>query len=344
MFRQESKIRQRLSAVLLTGLAWLFMLLLLCQQLQGREKPANYHASREARALLGYLYGISSTRIISGQHNNPNKNFYTNQVFEITGKYPGLWGNDYRYGSWVRYRQKMTNEAIAQWKKGSLVTIMYHATRPMDSSTDGWGSVQGELSTAEWEELVTPGTPLHKRWLSQIDQVAFYLKQLRDAKVPVLWRPYHEMNGGWFWWGKKTGENGYKKLWKLMYKRYVNYHKLNNLIWVWNPNAPRDDADPYELYYPGDKYVDVLAADVYNNDYRQSHHDQLLKLGGGKPIALGEVGELPDPAKLQTEQPRWVWFMEWREYLTEKNDEDWIHQVYNHPFTLTLDKIDIPRL
>ena len=75
----------------------------------------------------------------------------------------------------------------------------------------------------------------------------------------------------------------------------MNHHKLNNLIWVWNANAPRllpnDEAWAYEDYFPGLECVDVLAADVYHHDYKQSHHDELVKLGEGKVIALGEVGK-----------------------------------------------------
>lgn len=80
------------------------------------------------------------------------------------------------------------------------------------------------------------------------------LKKFRDAGIPVLWRPYHEMNGMWFWYGNRPGEKGIQKLWKMMYDRYVNYHHLNNLIWVWNANAPRDwkddEAYAYELFIP----------------------------------------------------------------------------------------------
>ena len=69
-----------------------------------------------------------------------------------------------------------------------------------------------------------------------VDKIAGYLKELQDAEIPVLWRPYHEMNGDWFWWGKKKGEDGYKKLWSMMYDRFVNFHGLNNLLWVFNTN------------------------------------------------------------------------------------------------------------
>lgn len=158
----------------------------------------------------------------------------------------------------------------------------------------------------------------------------------------MLWRPYHEMNGVWFWWGNKPGKNGYIKLWKMLYERLTDYHKLNNLIWVWNANAPRDipqdEAFDYKDFYPGNKYVDILATDVYHNDYEQKDYDQLIKLADGKPIALGEVGELPKPEILQA-QPKWSWFMVWTDFLNQANSPERVKAIYDYDQTITRDEI-----
>ncbi|KAA6306388.1 Mannan Endo-1 4-beta-mannosidase, partial [termite gut metagenome] len=173
-------------------------------------------------------------------------------------------------------------------------------------------------------------------------------KQLQDAHVPVLWRPFHEMNGVWFWWCNKPGENGFKKLWIAMYNYFTHHHGLNNLLWVWNTNAPRDipgdEAGPYEDFFPGVDYVDVLAADVYRRDWKQSHHDDLLKLGGGKLITLGEVGEVPN-AEIYKAQPSWSWFMVWGYCVYDfrsgsRDSNPAVKDIYDNPQSLTLDKID----
>ncbi len=143
-----------------------------------------------------------------------------------------------------------------------------------------------------------------------MDVIAWFLKQLDYADVPVLWRPYHEMNGGWFWWGQKKGEDGYKKLWQMMFDRLVNFHGLNNLLWVYNTNEFKKGVDPHETYYPGDEYVDILATDVYSEGFNQVNYEQMVELAGDKPIALGEVGVPPTVDKLK-EQPGWTWFMKW---------------------------------
>jgi mannan endo-1,4-beta-mannosidase len=120
----------------------------------------------------------------------------------------------------------------------------------------------------------------------------------------------------------------------MMYDRYVNYFHLNNLIWVWGPNSPRDlvndEAWAYEDYYPGQEYVDVLGADVYHNDYKQSHYDQLIELGKGKVVALTEVGELPTPEILE-KQPRWAWFLIWTDFVYTHNTPARVRAIYDDP-------------
>jgi len=170
-----------------------------------------------------------------------------------------------------------------------------------------------------------------------VDVIAWFLKQLREAKVPVLWRPYHEMNGGWFWWGKKDGEDGYKKLWHMLYDRLVNFHKLNNLLWVYNTNEVKDNVDPHKTYFPGHDVVDILATDVYSEGFNQLNYDQLLKLAKGKPVALGEVGTPPSLEKLN-EQPRWVWFMNWGEPRRSRGSIS-LQDIYNSDKVLTLDEL-----
>lgn len=271
--------------------------------------PANPKASARARALLHYLYALSGSRILSGQHNyTMNRSGFSDQAARIAGKYPAVWGSDFGFGKEsLDHRREMIAEARRQHAQGSIITLMWHAVRPIDAETAGWkDSVQNSLTPAQWRELVTPGTPLHRRWLAHVDGIAAYLRQLRDAGVPILWRPYHEMNGGWFWWGGKQGAGGYPALWRLLFARLTNHHKLDNLLWVWNAGAPDPKwAGPYADYYPGHAFVDVLAADVYGGDFKPGHHDDLRKLAAGKPIALGEVGEMPTPSVLEA-QPGWV--------------------------------------
>jgi len=301
-------------------------------------EPVNPDATAAAKELLGYLYSISGEKILSGQHNYPHElTRSTDSIVAMTGNTPVVWGTDLSHMS-----EALFEEAQRQYQNGSIITLMYHQVKPFHHDSLGFSrSVKGMVTDEEWEQIVTPGTPYHVMWLEKIDQRAEFLKKFRDAGIPVLWRPYHEMNGMWFWYGNRPGEKGIQKLWKMMYDRYVNYHHLNNLIWVWNANAPRDwkddEAYAYELFYPGNEYVDVLAADIYKNDYKQSHHDQLLELGKGKVIALGEVGVLPTPEILE-QQPKWTWFMCWAHFPWTHNTKEQVRELYNSPRVITKEK------
>lgn len=243
-------------------------------------------------------------------------------------------------------REKTIAEAKKKYTEGNIITLMWHGCFPTDGDCCDGSSIwamENRPSPEVWNELVTEGTELNEAWKVGADKIAGYLKELQEAGVPVLWRPYHEMNGVWFWWCNQKGEQGFKRLWIMMYNYFTNVHQLNNLIWVWNTNAPRDipgdEAWDYELFYPGNEYVDILAADVYRNDYKQSHHDDLLALGGGKPIALGEVGNVPTLEILE-KQPNWSWFMPWGWILFVFDKPALIKEIMNSEKVLTLDEIE----
>jgi mannan endo-1,4-beta-mannosidase len=310
--------------------------------------PVNANASPEARKLLAYLYANQGKQILAGQHNYNNEpGRYTQRAREIAGRTPVVWGTDFIWNGTNDPGQRIVDTAIARWRDGYIVTLMWHAGRPQDDPPFDWAkSIQAKMTEAQWTELTTPGTPLNLRWQRQVDVVAGYLAQLRDAGVPVLWRPYHEMNGVWFWWGDKKGPNGYQKLYRMIYDRFVNHHKLTNLLWVWDANGPRDipkdQAYSYALYYPGARYVDVLATDIYNFDYEQKDYDELLRLAKGKPVTLGEVGELPKPEILDA-QPKWSWFMVWANWLETHNEPARVKEVYSLPRTLGRGDVTLPR-
>jgi mannan endo-1,4-beta-mannosidase len=305
----------------------------------------NEKATPEAKELLAYIADLGD-QILSGQHCYSHEtDRYFEKVHEMTGKYPAVWGTDFYWSGKEDPGAKIVEEAVKKYKEGTIVTLMWHVGRPQDEAPYSWKeSVQNKVSEKEWLDIITPGTDLHNRWIRQVDQLAVHLKALQSKHIPVLWRPYHEMNGVWFWWGNRKGKDGYAKLWQQLYERLTVHHGINNLIWVWNANAPRDipedEAYDYKDFYPGHAYVDILATDVYHFDYEQDEYEQLLTLANGKPIALGEVGQLPKTNILKA-QPKWSWFMVWSGWLETANSVEGVKNVYEYPGTLTRDEIHI---
>ncbi|MFI1745721.1 glycosyl hydrolase [Thalassobellus sediminis] len=319
----------------------LFFLITIISQIgYTQTELVNKNATKEAKNLLSYIHELKDN-ILSGQHcySHETDRFY-DKAFELTGKYPAIWGTDFYWsGGNTDPGFKIVNDVIKKHKEGAIITLMWHVGKPSDNAPFGWKeSVQSKISDADWKDLITQGTDIHNRWLNQVDQLAIHLKKIQQENIPVLWRPYHEMNGVWFWWGNKKGDEGFSKLWQLLYDRLTNYHQINNLIWVWNANAPRDipedNAFDYKDFYPGHSYVDILATDVYHFDYEQKDYNQLLELAEGKPIALGEVGQLPKPNILKA-QPKWSWFMVWSGWLLTANTEERVKSIYNYPNTIS---------
>ena len=146
---------------------------------------------------------------------------------------------------------------------------------------------------------------------TDLAKVSGYLKLLKDAGIPVIWRPLHEAAGGWFWWGKNA--ESFKKLWMLMFD-YFKAQGLNNLIWVWTTEM--DDSN----WYPGDAYVDIVGRDIYGNDASDcaSQYQAIVGEYGNKMVTLSECGAYIDTGAtlgLLSEQwsagARWLWFMPW---------------------------------
>jgi mannan endo-1,4-beta-mannosidase len=298
--------------------------------------PVNPNATPEARELLKKIDQVSGHFTLTGQHNFPNHmSRWSDRIYDLTGRFPAIFGQDFGFSGGedkdsVEGRASMIEEAKRQYRSGAVIALTWHAVRPTDDEPVTFrDSVQGHLTDFEWKELLTPGTSLYKRWAEQVDVVAGYLCQLRDAGVPVLFRPYHEMNGNWFWWGGRSGEQGSAALYRQLYDRFVRVHHLNNLVWVWNVNSPSENAGPITDYFAGPQYVDVVTMDIYG-EFKQSYYDDMVALAGNKPIALAEVGSMPTLAVL-AKQPRWAYFMMWSGLAESSNSPEQLEAIFHAP-------------
>ena len=112
----------------------------------------------------------------------------------------------------------------------------------------------------------------------------------------------------------------------------VKFHKLNNLIWVWSVDRPSHPDREFVKYYPGTKYLDILAIDIYGNDFSQSYYDGMLTLSEGKPVTLAEVGVPPSPEILE-KQPAWIYWVVWAG-MTRGTPEGDYQKLLNYPKAL----------
>lgn len=313
-----------------------------------QKSAVNKNATAKATELLNYLYSIRGKKILSGEHNAPkHMSEFTDSIFVLTGKKPAIWGGDFGFSDErhdndnIKYRANFVAEIKKQYAEGAIINLCYHQANPIEGEPCLFDpGVIYDLTDAQWKDLLTPGTEVYNSWKKQMDLFAVYLKELKDADIPVLFRPYHEMNGSWFWWGGRPGKDGYQALWIQLYKYYTEHHKLNNLLWVWSSDRPWEG---FEEYYPGHEYVDILGCDIYPLKdttivFRQEWYERIKKLAGEKPFGLTEHSVLPTEAEFEN-QPEFIWFLSWNDMVLNENSLERVKEVYNSERILTLDEL-----
>lgn len=315
-------------------------------------KLNNPNALPICKAIIKYFDTIYGNKIISGQHTNFAKGTQLEYIYEVTGKYPAIRGFDlmsYTEGAITKEpsehcllevtKNRGTVEEIIKWwhiHKG-IPTVCWHWFSPL-TATDK--SFYTRFTSFDLEKALVEGTDENKAMMRDIDDVAKQLLLLQSEQVPILWRPLHEADGGWFWWGAK-GPEAYKKLYRLMYERYTHHFGLNNLIWVWNAPQPE--------WYVGDAYCDIAGNDVYgpmqNYGPLKEEFDKVREcITGDKLIALTESFIIPDPEALIASQTKWLFYMTWNweeeAMILENMTKAHMKKVYNHPYVITLE--DLP--
>jgi mannan endo-1,4-beta-mannosidase len=304
-----------------------------------------------AEAVYTYLCSIAGTYALAGMHDENDKQIpagmaidhFTQLIRTITGKLPAFIELD--LGPDGTTRQAAVDYAIDWWRSGGVVGFCWHERYP-GAPERCWPNVlRKDFQTEEWfARVLTPGTMEHDALLRDIDDNARYLLALRDAGVPVLWRPYHEMNCRSFWWGNQPR---YTELWDILYARLTGQWNLDNLIWVWSPIQNNGYGNAYDPFYPGDSSVDILGLDIYSNtnapEFRKSYYTELIDVCPSKPVWIAETGDHPTPDVL-SDQPLWAGFTEWAYMLTDRPfnaDREYqrIAETYHDARTITKDKL-----
>jgi len=297
-----------LAAVLLSG----------CRTAQA---PANPRANARAKAVLKYFQDLDARpdkRIVSGQFSDFGDGADLRLATEIrdrTGHWPALLGADYAGRGGIT--TEAPNRAILDyWNQGGLVTLSAHLYNPARTNAmfAGLRDKDVDLNT-----LLATNTATHARWMHELDRIAGGLQQLKAQGVVVLWRPFHEMNGNWFWWDGKDPKT-FVKLWRQMFDYFTKTKELDNLLWVYSPNHGTNTV----VYYPGDRYVDLVGLDAYTDFVDTNHilgYAEIARLP--KPFGFTEFGPYgPDNppgdydyrrllAGVQAHFPRTVFFMSW---------------------------------
>lgn len=273
----------------------------------------------ESVCILNFLEETAGRKIITGQHTQTNPMEEIDYIREVTGAEPLLLGFELlSYSPNINYEDsdedcltevyenRGTVETALDWAKNTngIVTLTFHWFSPIGGRDKSFYSKNTDFDA---EKILMENTPERDAFYRDMDVIAEQLRKFQEADVPVLWRPFHEAEGDWFWWGAK-GPGVASKLYCMMFEYYTNVLHLDNLLWVWN--CPIKEA------YPGDAYVDVISVDIYlekyeKTDYYKEYKNLVNQTSSNKVVALAEIGYLPDIALLEQSHVPWAYYMTW---------------------------------
>ncbi|MCM1267410.1 MAG: glycoside hydrolase family 26 protein [Bacteroidales bacterium] len=308
-------------------------------------EPTNRQATPGARRLFHDLDALKGRGILTGQHTQTVKMEEIDEIRKITGKEPALRGFELlAYSPNIRYEtgdeacrteidenRDTIEHALAFGRRGGIVTFTWHWFSPMGGQDKSFYSHNTDFDP---EKVLEEGSAERAAFYRDLDVIAALLLPFLEEDIPILWRPFHESEGGWFWWGRK-GPAVAAKLFRMQYTYFVERYHLNNLLWVWNC--------PLKEGYPGDDVVDIFSCDLYEEkgtktDYAAAYEQLRSVMGEEKPVALAEIGILPDMEMLEKSRIPWRYYMTWSKgfVLTEEfNSHEALRRIYDSAYAIT---------
>jgi mannan endo-1,4-beta-mannosidase len=249
-----------------------------------RSYMSDPNATDETVALFYNLKKLSKTKFIIGQQDAFN-GFYNNaggnsDIKKATGNDPALLGSDFMFitdkqnngqpDNWFYQQElKITSDVKAAYAKGMVNIFCWHLREPYNQDTFYAADITDPVQKANAFKSILPGGENHDLYKSKLDKVAQVLNNLTDANgklIPVLFRPFHEFDGNWFWWGAAyCTPDEYKQAWQFTVTYLRDTKNVHNVLYAFSPDNSYSTSSQYLSRYPGDGYVDVLGIDNYGD-------------------------------------------------------------------------------
>ena len=280
---------------------------------QVADQPAPVR-TQETEKLLANLKKISSKGIMFGHHDDTvygigwEGDEGGSDVQRVCGHYPAVISFDLgelELGGETNLDKvpfdSIRKEIIAHYRRGGMISLSWHARNPLTGG-DAWDAKNETVVKS-----VLPGGANHEKFTGWLDRVAGFISSLtteEGVEIPVLFRPWHEHTGSWFWWGQKLcSAQQYKELW-LLTRDELRKRGVRNVLYAYSPGMEPGRVGEYLERYPGNDVIDLLGVDIYQ--YERSEYIRqlekslaILTEAGktlGKPIAVTETGSeaIPD--------------------------------------------------
>lgn len=250
----------------------LLLKIFLCTQILLGQQCVDKQATRETRNLFNNLYKLQGKYILFGHQDDPCYGVGwkyidgKSDVKDLTGQFPAVYGFDlgrielghlYNLDS-VPFAK--TKQFIQEaYERGGVITLSWHLNNPLTGST-AWDNKPGAVTA-----ILQGGekNKMYKEWLDRVADFIGGLKGKNGEPIPVILRLFHELNGGWFWWGKdECTPAEIKDVFRFSVSYLRNEKKLHNLLFAYNTDKFYS-GEEYLERYPGDEWIDILGFDIY---------------------------------------------------------------------------------
>jgi hypothetical protein len=232
-------------------------------------------ATAETKALYKNLYNLSGKNILFGHQDDPCYGVGwkyiegKSDIRDVTGQYPAIFGFDLgRIELGLPYNldsvpfEKTRLYIQEAYERGAVITLSWHLNNPLTGGT-AWDNKPGAVAS------ILPGGPKNALYTIWLDRVAAFLGSLKGKhgeNIPVILRLFHELNGGWFWWGKdQCSPDEMIQLWRFTIHYLKTEKNIHHLLYAFNTDKFYS-GNEYMQRYPGDAYIDVIGFDIYQKD------------------------------------------------------------------------------
>ncbi|WP_082053608.1 glycosyl hydrolase [Gordoniibacillus kamchatkensis] len=254
---------------------------------------ADARATAETRSLFAYLNDVRGREILFGQQHATTegisitaKDGTQSDVMNAVGDFPGMFGWDtlslegYEKPGMVGASQQQNRDNLiavmkSAYEKGGVLTLSSHM--PNFVTGGSFYDTKGMVISH-----ILPGGDKQAQYNQFLDMVADFANNLKDDNgklIPVIFRPFHEQNGGWFWWGAPyRTKDQYKEIYRYTVEYLRDKKGVHNFLYAFSPGSPFNETnDVYLETYPGDDYVDILGFDTYYDGKTPGWFDAVVK-------------------------------------------------------------------
>jgi mannan endo-1,4-beta-mannosidase len=329
---------------------WLFLIIFLSGGLNlfsqsAVNTPIDPKATKQTRSLYNHLKKLSGKHILFGhQHATEYGHGWfgdadRSDVKSVTGSHPAVIGADFsglsgRPDTVIERTKNNLRRIIADtYDRGGVTTVAWHFNNPVSAGGFYWNDTISKPAV----KYIIPGGTDHEKYKAILKTIADFAKSVKGKDgtlAPMIFRPYHEFDGDWFWWGKShcTTEE-FKTLWRFTVAYLRDSLGVHNFIYAFSPDCKFNSEEEYTERYPGNEWVDILGVDDYADFGRDGKYNleagiKKLKIVSdyamkeGKLAAFTETGleTIPNPTwwtetllkALRAEKMRLVYVLVWR--------------------------------